>query len=87
MIIWQKIEQNVNIKDIMKVIDILPCSWTEDYCIYDDKNIELIPKPMQDGDNLIYAICDGSDGYVELYYKCAADGTILEIGFDADKYL
>lgn len=86
MITWKKIKQNVNIKDVIKVIDILPCSWTDDYCIYDNENTELIPKPIQDGENLIYSICDGSDGYIEWYYKCAADGTILERGFDAERY-
>ena len=64
MIKWQKEDGSVNIKDIMKVIDILPCSWTEGYYIYDDENIELIPKPMPDGDYLIYSVCDGVDEYV-----------------------
>lgn len=85
MIKWQKEDGNLNIKDIIKVINILPCSWTEGYYIDDNENIELIPKPISDGDYLIYSACSGLDDYVELYYKCTADGTIIELGYNIDE--
>lgn len=85
MIKWQKEDGNLNIKDIIKVINILPCSWTEGYYIDDNENIELIPKPIPDGDYLIYSVYSGLDDYVEWYYKCTADGTIIELGYNIDE--
>ena len=79
MIKWKKHEQNLNINDIKKVLDILPCSWADGYVDFDE-NYNIILTPEVDGNNLIYAISDNSDGYVVIYYKCSADGTILEIG-------
>ena len=79
MIKWKKHEQNLNINDIKKVLDILPCSWADGYIDFDE-NYNIIPTPEVDGNNLIYAISDDSDGYVVIYYKCSVDGTILEIG-------
>ena len=78
MIKWRKCEADLNIRDIMKVIDILPCSWV-DY--YNEENDCLTPTLSEEG-NLIYAIEDDSDGYVVMYYKCSADGTILEVGIE-----
>ena len=78
MIKWRKCEENLNIKDIMKVIHILPCSLA-DY--YDEENDCLTPT-LPDGDNIIYVIKDASDGYVVMYYKCSADGTIIEVGLE-----
>jgi hypothetical protein len=84
MIKWEKYEQNLNIKEIEKVIDILPCGWADGYIDYDENN-NIILTPQADGKNLIYAISDSSDGYVIAYYKCSADGTILEIGEDDEE--
>ena len=49
-----------------------------------DLNIKDIIKVIyiKDGDNLIYSVCDALDGYLIMYYKCAADGTILEVGVE-----
>ena len=82
MIKWRKCEVDLNISDIMKVIDILPCDWADGYSDYNKKNGCFIPTPIADGDNLIYAIVDASDGYVVMYYKCSADGTITEVGIE-----
>ena len=83
MIKWyDKKEQKLNIKDIMKVIDILPCGWTDGYCDYDGKYNLITPVPVADGDYLIYSICDCSDGWEVFYYKCLADGTIVEFGME-----
>lgn len=73
---WRKCEVDLNISDIMKVIDILPCSWVDD-----EENDCLTPTLSEEG-NLIYAIEDDSDGYVVMYYKCLADGTIIEVGVE-----
>lgn len=82
MIKWKKYTQNLNINDIAKLLDILPCSWADGYECYDSKNNNLLPAPQADGNNLIYAISDDSDGWVVMYYKCSADGTILEVGYE-----
>lgn len=39
MIKWNKnrAHLDLNIKDIIKVINILPCTWAEDYSNYDKK--------------------------------------------------
>lgn len=84
MVKWYKNKQNLNISDIMKIIDILPCCWADGYADY-DTNDKLIPTPKVDGNNLIYATSDCSDGWVVRYYKCSADGTILAIGEDRYK--
>ena len=76
---WQTNTQNLNINDIIKVLDILPCDWADGYGDYDNNN-HSIPTPEVDGNNLIYAVSDIGDGYFVRYYKCSADGTILEIG-------
>ena len=81
MIKWKKNKRNLNIKDIKKVIDILPCSWADGFDAY-DKNGNIIPTPEVDGNNLIYTVSDDSDGYVLMYYKCSARGKILEIGYE-----
>ena len=82
MIKWRKCEVDLNIKDIMKVIDILPCSWADGYCDYDEDSGCYIPTPIADGNNLIYAVEDDSDGFVIMYYKCSADGTIVKVGIE-----
>ena len=83
MIKWyDKKEQKLNIKDIIKVIDILPCSWTDGYYAYNGKYNLMTPVPVADGDYLIYSVCDISDGWEVFYYKCLADGTIVEFGID-----
>ena len=84
MIKWHKnrAHLDLNIKDIIKVINILPCTWAEDYSNYNEKNGLIVPNPIKDGDNLIYSVCDASDGYIVVYYKCATDGTILEVGVE-----
>lgn len=76
---WHKNKQKLNINDIIKVIDILPCSWEEGYSAYTATG-KLIPTPHLDGKNFIYAVSDSSDGYVVMYYKCNSDGTIIQIG-------
>lgn len=76
---WHKHKQHLNISDIMKIIDILPCTWDENYSTYTETG-KLIPIPDRDGKNLIYAISDASDGYIVMYYKCKSDGTIIQIG-------
>jgi hypothetical protein len=77
MIKWNKRnKRKLNINDIKKVIDILPCSWADGY----EENGE--PAPHADGNNLIYAVSDDSDGYIVMYYKCSADGTILQTGYE-----
>ena len=81
MIKWKKNTQNLNINDIKKVIDILPCSWADGYDDFDE-NDNIIPAPYADGNNLVYVVSDNSDGYVIMHYKCSADGTILEIGIE-----
>lgn len=84
MIKWHKnnTRQDLNIKDIIKVIYMLPCTWTEDYSDYNEEYGLIVAKPIKDGDNLIYSVCDALDGYLIMYYKCAADGTILEVGVE-----
>ena len=84
MINWQNINtrQDLNIKDIIKVIYMLPCTWTEDYSDYNEEYGLIVAKPIKDGDNLIYSVCDALDGYLIMYYKCTADGTILEVGVE-----
>lgn len=86
MIKWHKNQNQdrkvLNIKDIIKVIYMLPCTWTEDYSDYNEEYGLIVPKPIKDGDNLIYSVCDALDGYLIMYYKCAADGTILEVGVE-----
>lgn len=84
MIKWHKnnTRQDLNIKDIIKVIYMLPCTWTEDYSDYNEEYGLIVAKPMKDGDNLIYSVCDALDGYLIMYYKCATDGTILEVGVE-----
>lgn len=82
MIKWTGNRENLNIKDIIKVINILPCTRAEDYSDYNRKKGLIVPKPIKDGDNLIYSVCDALDGYLVVYYKCAADGTILEVGVE-----
>ena len=77
MIKWKKHEQNLNINDIKKVLDILPCSWADGYVDFNE-NYNIILTPEVDGNNLIYAISDNSDGYVVIYYKCSADGRIIK---------
>lgn len=79
---WRKCEVDLNIKDIMKVIEIMPCHWTDGYSDYDEENDCFIPTPIADGNNLIYGVEDDSDGYVVMYYKCLADGTIIEVGVE-----
>lgn len=74
MIKWKRNDRKINIDDIEKVIDILPCSWVDGKL-----------KPYADGENLIYAVSDNSDGYIVIYYKCSIDGTILKIGFEVDE--
>ena len=85
MIKWTENRENLNIKDIIKVINILPCTWAEDYSDYNRKKGLIVPKPIKDGANLIYSVSDASDGYVIMYYKCTADGTILEVGEDDEE--
>ena len=84
MIKWYKNKnrKDLNIKDIIKVIYMLPCTWTEDYSNYNEENGLIVPNPMKDGDNLIYSVSDALDGYLIMYYKCTADGTILEVGVE-----
>ena len=83
MIKWyDKKEQILNIKDIIKVIDILPCSWTDGYYDYNGRYNLITPVPVADGNYLIYSICDNSDGWEVFYYKCLADGTIVEFGME-----
>ena len=84
MIKWQKNNnrKDLNIKDIIKVIYMLPCTWTEDYSNYDEATGLIVANPIKDGDNLIYSVCDALDEYLIMYYKCAADGTILEVGVE-----
>ena len=84
MIKWHKnrAHLDLNIKDIIKVINILSCIWTEDYSNYNEENGLIVPNPIKDGDNLIYSVSDALDGYIIMYYKCAADGTILEVGVE-----
>ena len=84
MIKWHKnrAHLDLNIKDIIKVINLLPCIWAEDYSNYNAKNGLITPKPIKDGDNLIYSVCDALDEYLVMYYKCTADGTILEVGVE-----
>lgn len=84
MIKWHKnnTRQDLNIKDIIKVIYMLPCTWTEDYSDYNEEYGLIVAKPIKDGDNLIYSVCDALDGYLIMYYKCATDGTILEVGVE-----
>lgn len=85
MIKWHKnnSRENLNIKDIIKVINILPCTWTEDYSNYNEESGLIVPNPTKDGDNLVYSVCD-LDECIVMYYKCAADGTILEVGVEHD---
>lgn len=85
MIKWTENRENLNIKDIIKVINILPCTWAEDYSDYNRKKGLIVPNPIKDGVNLIYSVSDASDGYVVMYYKCTADGTILEVGEEEDE--
>ena len=87
MIKWHKnrADLDLNIKDIIKVINILPCTWAEDYSNYDKETGLIIANPIKDGDNLIYSVSDDLDGYLIMYYKCAADGTILEVGAEVDE--
>ena len=82
MIKWYKNQnrKDLNIKDIIKVINILPCTWTEDYSNYNEESGLIVQNPIKDGDNLIYSVSDASDGYISMYYKCTVDGTILEVG-------
>lgn len=84
MIKWHKnnTRQDLNIKDIIKVIYMLPCTWTEDYSDYNEEYGLIVAKPIKDDDNLIYSVCDALDGYLIMYYKCATDGTILEVGVE-----
>ena len=83
MIKWyDKKEQKLNIKDIIKVIDILPCGWSDGYYDYNGKYNLTTPVPVADGNYLIYSICDNSDGWEVFYYKCLADGTIVEFGIE-----
>ena len=84
MIKWHKNNSrpDLNIKDIIKVIYMLPCTWTEDYSDYNEEYGLIVAKPIKDGDNLIYSVCDALDGYLIMYYKCAVDGTILEVGVE-----
>ena len=84
MIKWHKnnSRKDLNIKDIIKVIYMLPCTWTEDYSNYNEETGLIVPNPIKDGDNLIYSVSDALDGYIVMYYKCAADGTILEVGVE-----
>ena len=57
MIKWyDKKEQKLNIKDIIKVIDILPCSWSDGYYDYNGKYNLITPVPVADGNYLIYSI-------------------------------
>ena len=82
MIKWRKCEIDLNIEDVIKVIDIIPCNWADGYCDYDEDNGCFMPIPVADGDNLIYVIEDASDGYITMYYKCSVDGTIIEVGIE-----
>ena len=85
MIKWYKMTQKLNIKDVMKVIDILPCAWTDGYYDYNGKYNLMTPVPVADRDYLIYSVCDDSDGWEVFYYKCLADGTIIEFGIDGNE--
>ena len=69
-------------KDSIKGIYMLPCTRTEDYSNYNEENGLIVPNPIKDGDNLIYSVSDALDGYLIMYYKCAVDGTILEVGVE-----
>ena len=84
MIKWHKnnSRKDLNIKDIIKVIYMLPCTWTEDYSDYNEEYGLIVAKPIKDGDNLIYSVSDASDGYITMYYKCTVDGTILKVGVE-----
>ena len=82
MIKWYKMTQKLNINDIIKVIDFLPCGWTDGYYDYNGKYNLMTPVPIADGDYFIYSVCDDSDGWEVFYYKCLADGTIVEFGMD-----
>ena len=84
MIKWYKNKnrKDLNIKDIIKVIYMLPCTWTEDYSNYDEETGLIVANPIKDGDNLIYSVSDALDEYLVVYYKCTADGTILEVGVE-----
>ena len=52
------------------------------YSNYNEETGLIVANPIKDGDNLIYSVCDALDGYLVMYYKCAADGTILEVGVE-----
>ena len=62
---WEKVDGNLNINELLKYKDILPCVIRE--------------KPTVDGKYLIYDADDGCCGSCGIEYKCEQDGTIIAV--------
>lgn len=61
---WKKIEQDLNINELLKYKDFLPCYFVG--------QIEV------DGEYVIYEI-DDNEGYGCVLYKCKKDGSIVAV--------
>lgn len=64
---WKNIKKGLNINELLKYKDILPCVIRE--------------KPTVDGEYLIYDAEDGCCGTCGIAYKCKPDGTIVAINW------
>lgn len=61
---WKNIEKGLNINELLKYKDFLPCYFVE--------KIEV------DGEYFIYEI-DDSEGWGYVLYKCKKDGSIVAV--------
>lgn len=64
--LWEQVNGKLNINELLKYKDILPCYF--------------LKRPEVDGEYLIYEIND-NEGYPGTLYKCKQDGSIIAVKY------